>query len=79
MNTSEYIKRADYSDIKNIIEFIRKNIEENKFYFDFEDREKFEIDNNNKIMLYGINPSKITNAFEFYERKSLEEIGVAVY
>ena len=31
------------------------------------------------IKLYGINPSKITNAFEFYERKSLEEIGVAVY
>jgi len=40
MNTSEYIKRADYSDIKNIIEFIRKNIQEDKFYFDFEDEGK---------------------------------------
>jgi len=37
MSINEYIKRADYNDIKNIIEFIRKNIEENKFYFDFED------------------------------------------
>ncbi|AMD29810.1 hypothetical protein Nps_01815 [Candidatus Nanopusillus acidilobi] len=37
MNENEYIKRADYNDIKNIVEFIRRNIEENKFYFDFEE------------------------------------------
>jgi hypothetical protein len=37
MSINEYIKRADYNDIKNIVEFIRKNIEENKFYFDFEE------------------------------------------
>ncbi|MCG2869094.1 MAG: hypothetical protein L7G81_01165 [Candidatus Nanopusillus sp.] len=37
MNKNEYIKRADYNDIKNIVEFIRRNIEENKFYFDFEE------------------------------------------
>ncbi|MFZ8855828.1 MAG: hypothetical protein ACO2OX_01360 [Candidatus Nanopusillus sp.] len=37
MNTSEYIRISDYNDIKNIIEFIRKNIKENRFYFDFEE------------------------------------------
>jgi len=37
MNENVYIKRADYNDIKNIVEFIRRNIEENKFYFDFEE------------------------------------------
>jgi hypothetical protein len=37
MSINEYIKRADYNDIKNIVEFIRRNIEENKFYFDFEE------------------------------------------
>jgi hypothetical protein len=37
MSTNEYIKRADYNDIKNIVEFIRRSIEENKFYFDFEE------------------------------------------
>jgi len=36
MSINEYIKRADYNDIKNIVEFIRKIIEENRFYFDFE-------------------------------------------
>ena len=40
MSINEYIKRADYNDIKNIVEFIRRNIEENKFYFDFEDMGK---------------------------------------
>jgi len=37
MDTGEYIKIADYNDIKNITEFIRKNIKENRFYFDFEE------------------------------------------
>jgi len=37
MSINEYIKRADYNDIKNIIEFIRRNIKENRFYFDFEE------------------------------------------
>ena len=36
MSINGYIKRADYNDIKNIVEFIRKIIEENRFYFDFE-------------------------------------------
>jgi hypothetical protein len=36
MSINEYIKRADYNDIKNIVEFIRKVIEESRFYFDFE-------------------------------------------
>jgi len=35
MNAGEYIKIADYNDIKNITEFIGKNIKENRFYFDF--------------------------------------------
>jgi len=39
----------------------------------------FEINNNNKVILYGLNPSKITGAFEYYERKYLEELGKAVY
>jgi len=39
----------------------------------------FEIDNNNIIKLYGINPSKITNAFEYLEKEFIEEIGKAVY
>jgi short-subunit dehydrogenase len=39
----------------------------------------FEINNNNKVILYGLNPSKITGAFEYHERKSLEEIGEAIY
>ena len=39
----------------------------------------FEINSNNKVILYGLNPSKITGAFEYHERKSLEEIGEAVY
>ena len=71
-------KLKDYPKIPGEI-FVRKVVEiingKYKEYSGF----MFEIDNNNKIMLYGINPSKITNAFEFYERKSLEEIGVAVY
>ena len=37
MSINGYIKKADYDDIKNIIEFIRRNIEENRFYFDFEE------------------------------------------
>jgi len=40
MSINEYIKRADYNDINNIVEFIRRNTEENKFYFDFEDEEE---------------------------------------
>jgi len=39
----------------------------------------FEIDNNNIIKLYGINPSKITNAFEYLEKEFIEEIGKAIY
>jgi short-subunit dehydrogenase len=39
----------------------------------------FEIDNNNKVILYGLNLSRITRAFEYHERKYLEEIGEAVY
>ncbi|MFZ8801161.1 MAG: hypothetical protein ACO2ON_03240 [Candidatus Nanopusillus sp.] len=35
MDTGEYTKIADYNDIKYITEFIRKNIKENRFYFDF--------------------------------------------
>ena len=71
-------KLKDYPKIPGEI-FVRKVVEiingKYKEYSGF----MFEIDNNNRIMLYGINLSKITNAFEFYERKSLEEIGVAVY
>jgi len=37
MSINGYIKRADYNDIKNIVEFSRKIIEENRFYFDFRD------------------------------------------
>jgi len=39
----------------------------------------FEIDNNNIIKLYGINPSKIRNKFDYYEKEFIEEIGEAVY
>jgi len=39
----------------------------------------FEIDNNNIIKLYGINPSKITNAFEYLEKVFIEDVGKAVY
>jgi len=31
MDIDEYIKIADYNDIKNITEFIIKNIKENRF------------------------------------------------
>jgi len=57
---------------KKVVEIIKGKYKEYPEYL-------FEIDDNKIIKLYGINPSKITNAFEFYERKSLEEIGVAVY
>jgi len=39
----------------------------------------FEIDNNNIIKLYGINPSKITNAFEYLEKEFIKNLGEAVY
>jgi len=39
----------------------------------------FEIDNNNIIKLYGINPSKIRNRFDYHERKFLEKLGEAIY
>ena len=39
----------------------------------------FGIDLRPTIKLYGLNPSKITGAFEYYERRYLEEIGEAVY
>nr|MCG2868991.1 hypothetical protein [Candidatus Nanopusillus sp.] len=39
----------------------------------------FEIDNNNIIKLYGMNLSKITNAFEYLEKEFIEEIGKAIY
>jgi short-subunit dehydrogenase len=71
-------KLKDYPKISGEL-FARKIVEivngKYKEYSGF----MFEINNNNKVILYGLNPSKITGAFEYYERKYLEEIGEAVY
>jgi short-subunit dehydrogenase len=39
----------------------------------------FEIEKDNKIKMYGINPNKITGAFEYNEKEFIKELGEAVY
>jgi len=58
--------------VKKVVEIINGKYKEYSGFI-------FEIDNNNIIKLYGINPSKITNAFEYLEKEFIEEIGKAVY
>ena len=57
---------------KKVVEIIKGKYKEYPEYL-------FEIDDNKIIKLYGINPSKITNAFEYLEKEFIEEIGKAVY
>ncbi|MGC9079426.1 MAG: hypothetical protein ACP5G1_01670, partial [Nanopusillaceae archaeon] len=39
----------------------------------------FEISENNVVFMYGINPSKVTGAFEYNERELIKDLGKAVY
>ncbi|AMD29811.1 hypothetical protein Nps_01820 [Candidatus Nanopusillus acidilobi] len=68
----EYPKIPGEIFVKKVVEIINGKYKEYSGFI-------FEIDNNNIIKLYGINPSKITNAFEYLEKEFIEEIGKAVY
>jgi len=68
----EYPKIPGGIFVKKVVEIINGKYKEYSGFI-------FEIDNNNIIKLYGINPSKITNAFEYLEKEFIEEIGKAVY
>jgi short-subunit dehydrogenase len=68
----EYPKIPGEIFVKKVVEIINGKYKEYSGFI-------FEIDNNNIIKLYGINLSKITNAFEYLEKEFIEEIGKAVY
>jgi len=68
----EYPKIPGELFVRKVVEIINGKYKEYSGFI-------FEIDNNNIIKLYGINPSKITNAFEYLEKEFIEEIGKAVY
>lgn len=58
--------------VKKVVEIMKGKYKE---YSGF----TFEIGDDNIIRLYRINPSKITNAFEYLEKEFIEEMGKAVY
>jgi len=68
----DYLKIPGELFVKKVAEIINGKYKEYSGFI-------FEIDNNNIIKLYEINPSKITNAFEYLEKEFIEEIGEAVY
>jgi short-subunit dehydrogenase len=68
----EYPKIPGEMFVKKVVEIINGKYKEYSGFI-------FEIDNNNIIKLYGINPSKITNAFEYLEKEFIEELGKAIY
>jgi short-subunit dehydrogenase len=68
----EYPKIPGEIFVKKVVEIINGKYKKYSGFI-------FEIDNNNIIKLYGINPSKITNAFEYLEKEFIEELGKAVY
>jgi len=68
----EYTKIPGEIFVKKVVEIINGKYKEYSGFI-------FEIDDNKIIKLYGINPSKITNAFEYLEKEFIEEIGKAVY
>jgi len=68
----EYPKIPGGIFVKKVVEIINGKYKEYSGFI-------FEIDNNNIIKLYGMNPSKITNAFEYLEKEFIEEIGKAIY
>ena len=59
--------------------FVRKVVEIMKRKYREYSGFTFEIGDDNIIRLYGINPSKVTNAFEYLEKEFIEEMGKAVY
>jgi len=68
----EYTKIPGEIFVKKVVEIINGKYKEYSGFI-------FEIDDNKIIKLYGINPSKITNAFEYLEKEFIEKIGKAVY
>jgi len=68
----EYPKIPGEIFVKKVVEIIKGKYKEYTEYM-------FEIDNNNIIKLYGINPSKDRNTLDYLEKEFIEEIGKAVY
>ena len=68
----EYQKIPGEIFVKKVVEIIKGKYKEYTEYV-------FEIDNNNIIKLYGINPSKDRNTLDYLEKEFIEEIGKAVY
>jgi len=68
----EYPKIPGEIFVKKVIEIINGKYKEYSEYI-------FEIDGNKIIKLYGTNPSKDRNTFEYLEKEFIEEIGKAVY
>jgi short-subunit dehydrogenase len=68
----EYPKIPGEIFVKKVVEIINRKYKEYSEYL-------FEIDDNKIIKLYGINPSKDRNTFDYLEKEFIEELGKAVY
>jgi len=68
----EYPKIPGEIFVKKVAEIINGKYKE---YSEF----IFEIGDDNRIRLYGMNPSKDRNTFDYHEKEFIEEMGEAVY